>query len=251
VRYKGKSLAHIAENEIGRRAGTVASFDRMLVDGPLTALFAGFLLYCEEKRWSRVWVLAMLAALTRETGLLLVAALVTDRLLHRDWRRAAWFASSGIPAIAWYGYLAARLPPDGPALMFGIPAWGILRRLLWFRPFPDPLVQLLMRVTDFLAVLGLAISIILAMRWLLERHLGPATLCIGFFAAVAVVLCSPSHMIEAFGFGRPVSPLLLWIMIEAVSRKMWVALGPPLLLSLSASLVFAKPFITVMKGVLR
>ena len=26
VRYKGKSLAHIAENEIGRRAGTVASF---------------------------------------------------------------------------------------------------------------------------------------------------------------------------------------------------------------------------------
>jgi len=69
---------------------TLASFDRMLVDGPLTALFAGFLLYCEEERWGGVWVLAMLAALTRETGLLLGAALVTDRLWHRDWRRAAW-----------------------------------------------------------------------------------------------------------------------------------------------------------------
>lgn len=69
---------------------TLASFDRMLVDGPLTALFAGFLLYCEEQRWTRIWVLAMLAALTRETGLLLVAALVTDRLWHHDWRRAAW-----------------------------------------------------------------------------------------------------------------------------------------------------------------
>ena len=76
---------------------TLASFDRMLVDGPLLALFAGFLLYCEEERWKRVWVLAMLAALTRETGLLLGAALVTDRLLDRDWRRAAWFASSGVP----------------------------------------------------------------------------------------------------------------------------------------------------------
>ena len=41
---------------------TLASFDRMLTDGPLTALFAGFLLYCEEQRWTRVWVLALLAA---------------------------------------------------------------------------------------------------------------------------------------------------------------------------------------------
>ena len=230
---------------------TLASFDRMLVDGPLTALFAGFLLYCEEERWGRVWVLAMLAALTRETGLLLSAALVTDRLWHRDWRRAAWFASSGIPAVAWYGYIATRLPPDGPVPILAVPAWGLLRRLLWFRPYPDPHLQLLLRVTDFLAVLGLALSVVLAVRWLLERRVGPVTLCVGFFAALALVLGAPGHMIDAFGFARPVSPLLLWIMIEAVSRKMWVALTPPLLLSLSASLVFAKPFITVMKGVLR
>ena len=229
---------------------TLTSFDCMLTDGPLTALFAGFLLYCEEQRWTRVWALALLAALTRETGLLLVAALVVDRLLRRDWRQAVWFASSGIPAIAWYGYLAARLPPDGPALMFGIPVWGILRRLFWFRPSPDPLVQLLMRITDFLAVLGLAISMILAVRWLLERRLAPATLCVGFFAALAVVLCSPSHMIEAFGFGRPVSPLLLWVMIEAVSRKKWIALAPPLLVSLSVSVAFARPFLTVMQSLL-
>jgi hypothetical protein len=45
-------------------AGTLASVDRMLVDGPLAAIFAGFLLYCDEKRWDRVWILAMLAALT-------------------------------------------------------------------------------------------------------------------------------------------------------------------------------------------
>jgi len=77
----------------------------MLCDGPLVALFAAFVLYCEEERWSRVWVLAMLAALTRETGMLLTAALVTDRLWRRDWRRAVWFAASGIPAAAWYARL--------------------------------------------------------------------------------------------------------------------------------------------------
>jgi hypothetical protein len=229
---------------------TLASFDRMLVDGPLAALFAGFLLYCEEERWLRVWVLAMLAALTRETGLLLGAALVTDGLLHRDWRRAAWFASSAVPAAAWFGYLATRLPHDQPVSVLAVPAWGLLRRLLWFRPYPDPRLQLLLQVTDFLAVLGLAIGIILAVRWLLEHRLGPVTLCVGLFAALALVLGAPAHMIDAFGFARPVSPLLLWIMIEAVSRKTWYAMAPPLLVSLSVSLVFATPLVTVIKGLL-
>jgi hypothetical protein len=44
------------------------------------------------------------------------------------------------------------------------------------------------------------------------------------------------------------SPLLLWIMIEPVSRKTWPALAPPLLVSLSVSLVFARPFVQVMQG---
>jgi hypothetical protein len=99
-------------------------------------------------------------------------------------------------------------------------------------------------------VLGLALSVILAVRWLLERRFGPVTLCVGFFAALALVLGAPGHMIDAFGFARPVSPLLLWIMIEAVSRKTWSAMAPPLLVSLSVSLVFAKPFVAVVEGVL-
>jgi hypothetical protein len=229
---------------------TLASFDRMLVDGPLTALFAGFLLYCEEERWKHVWVMAMLAALTRETGLLLSAALVTDRLLHRDWRRAAWFATSGIPAVVWYEYLATRLPHDAPVAILAFPLWGLLRRLLWFRTYPDPGVQMLLRITDFLAVIGLVISVVLAVHWLIERRSGPVTLCVGFFAALALVLGAPSHMIDAFGFARPISPLLMWIMIEAVSRQTLVAVVPPLLVSLSVSLVFVNPFIMVFKGVL-
>jgi len=74
------------------------------------------------------------------------------------------------------------------------------------------------------------------------------TLCVGFFAGLALML-GAEPMVEAYGFGRPVSPLLLWIMIEAVSRKEWQALTPPLLVTLSVSLAFARPFIEIAKGV--
>jgi hypothetical protein len=227
----------------------MASFDRMLVDGPLTALFAGFLLYCEEERWHRVWVVAMLAALTRDTGLLLVVALVTDRLWHRDWRRAAWFAVSAVPAVAWYAYLAATLPPDEPVTILAIPVWGLVRRLLWLRAYPDPRVQLLLRVTDFLAVLGLAASIIVAACWLRKNRFGPVTVSVALFAVLALVLGAPGHMQDAFGFARPVSPLLLWVTIEAVSRKAWAAMLPPLLVGLSVGLAFARPFAAIVKGI--
>jgi hypothetical protein len=39
-------------------------------------------------------------------------------------------------------------------------------------------------------------------------------------------------------------------MIEAASGKMWYAMAPPLLVSLSVSLVFASPLVTVVKGLL-
>jgi hypothetical protein len=146
--------------------------------------------------------------------------------------------------------VAARLPHDPPVEVLPVPVWGVLRRMLWLRPYPDPHLQLLLRVTDFLAVAGLVLSIVLAVRWLLQHRRGPMTLCIGLFAALVLVLGAPGEMRDAFGFGRPISPLLLWVAIEAVSRRAWSALAPPLLVSLSVSLVFAKPLAAVAKGLL-
>lgn len=229
--------------------GTMASFDRMLLDGPLTALFAGFILYSEEQRRNRVWWLAMLAALTRETGLVLIAALVIHQLSRRDWRRAAWFASSAGPVLAWYAYLATRLPHTTLHVL-AFPAWGLVQRLLVFRSFPDPRVQWLVRVTDVLAVLGLGLSTALAVYWIQKRGWTAVTISVAFFAALALMLGSPVYMIEAYGFGRAVSPLLLWVIIEAVSSHQWTALAPPLLVSLSVSVAFASPLVTVMKALL-
>jgi len=230
---------------------TLASFDRMLVDGALTALFAGFWLNCEEEKWGRVWVIAMLASLTRETGLFLPAALIVDQLLRRNWRRAAWFASSSLPALIWYGYLAEVLPRDGAYSVLTFPAWALLRRLFWLRPIAllDPRGRALVFVTDFLAVLGLIVSLVLAAIWLSKCRRGPVTLCVGFFAALTLIL-GAHIMIEPFAFGRPTSPLLLWLLVEAVSSQAWIALAPPLLVSLGVGVVFISPLWTVVKGVL-
>jgi hypothetical protein len=130
------------------------------------------------------------------------------------------------------------------------PAWGLLQRLFVFRVFPDPRVQLLVRITDVLALLGLALSIVLAAFWIQKRGRTPVTLAVGCFSALALVLGSPAHMIEAYGFARPVSPMLLWIMVEAVSSSQWIALAPPLLVSLSVSVAFGSPLATVIKGLL-
>lgn len=230
---------------------TMASFDRMLVDGPLLALFAGFLLYSEEQRPGRVWVVAMLAALTRETGLLFGGARVAAHLLRREWRRAGWFALSAAPAAIWYAYVALRLPRDKPIWILAPPVWGLVRRLFWLRPYPDPGLRLLLHVTDVLAVLGLMASIVIAVWWLTRMPVTPVTLCVAVFTGLGLVLGAPAHMIDAFGFARPVSPLLLWVMIEAVSRRKWGALVPPLLVSLSVALVFANPAITILRGLLQ
>jgi hypothetical protein len=229
---------------------TLTSFDRMLVDGPLAAWFAGFLLYVEERRWARVWLVAAAAALTRDTGLLLIAALVIDRVLQSDWRRAMLDASSAVPAAAWYAYLAAVLPRDAPVSIFSPPILGWVGRLLWLRPYPDPRVQLLLRVTDVLAVLGLGASIFIAAWWIRKGRPDPGSLAVGLFALLGLVLGAPAHMIDSFGFARPVSPLLLWVMLEAVSRKVWGALAPPLLVSVSVGLIVVKPIASIASGVL-
>jgi hypothetical protein len=229
---------------------SLASIDRMLVDAPLTALFAGFLLYCEEERWTRVWVLAALAGLTRETGLLMPAALVADRVLRRDWRGAIRFGACAVPALGWYAFLATRVPSDGPHSVIGIPGWNLVARLLIFRTYFNPSGQIVLRTLDFLAVAGLIGCLILAAIWLAKRPPTPAAICVALYACLALVL-GPPVMIDPFGFGRLISPLLVWVMMEAVARKKWAALAPPLLISLNVSLVFARPMIDMAHALLR
>ncbi len=171
---------------------------------------------------------------------------MADRVLCRDWRDAARYGVCVVPSLAWYAVLMAKLPPARPVHELGFPLWAILQRLLIFRPYPDPVGQLVLRLTDFLAVAGLIASLILAALWLRKLRGGPVEICVALYGCFALVLGTPV-MADPFAFGRVISPLLLWILIEAIARKDWSALAPPLLISLNVAMVFVRPLAALLK----
>jgi hypothetical protein len=178
------------------------------------------------------------------------AAVVAYRLLRRDWRGSAGFAACAVPSLVWYAFLAARLRSSGPRMEIGIPAWSLVERLFIFRTYADPAGQMVLRTLDFLAVAGLIACLILAAIWLRKLTPAPATICVTLYTCLALILGAPV-MMDPFAFGRVISPLAVWVMIEAVSRRKWAALAPPLLISLNVSLVFAKPAVAIAHALLR
>ena len=220
---------------------TLTSVDRMLVDATLTALFAGFLVAAEQGAQRRLFFLCMLACLTRETGFLMAGACVLYWLMHRRYRAAAGFAAATVPAVAWYGFVALNSAPSHASSIVTYPLVGILRRLFTIRSYADPILGSTLQVTDALAVLGLLASFALAGYWCWRRKLEPEQVCICLFLGLGLVLGSPEHMTEAVGYGRPVSPLLLFVLLQAIRAGTWFAMAPPMLVTLSAGMYLLSP----------
>src|SRR5580658_3341998 len=86
----------------------VTSLDRLTVDLSMTALAMGFAYYAKiESRW-RLYAVLVLAGLSRETGLILIAAYCLSRLVQRRFLAAVLFSTAGLPTIAWYMYVHSR-----------------------------------------------------------------------------------------------------------------------------------------------
>lgn len=227
----------------------LTSMDRMLLDGTLTAVFAGFLVAVRERSWRGLYFLCMIACLVRETGLLIAVACVLHWILERRYAYAARFATAMIPALAWYAFVAAHTRPSHASEIMTYPLVGILRRLFTIRPLGDPgFVTTVIHVTDTLAILGLIGSLVLAAIWAWRRQAGPARIAVLLFLALGLVLGSPSHMFEAYGYGRPVSPLLLFVLLEGIVTRLWAAMLAPLLVAMSVGLFFISPLSRILRG---
>lgn len=209
---------------------TLASVDRMLVDATLCMEFAAYLVLRERSSTVAVWLVCALAALTRETGLFLVAAATWEALRDRRWRRAVAHAAAAIPAAAWLLFVAHRTGPSSAPAIFARPVVGLVERLLVQRELPGepPWIAAAVHTLDVLSVLGLILSIAIAAAWLRSERAPGVTAAVGLFCALGLAAGHPSHLIEAFGFGRPVSPLLLWVTLVAIARRAWWALPAPL-----------------------
>ena len=62
------------------------SIDRLLADSGLAALAVGFVLYARTNRWAAGWLICVLATLTRDTGLVLSAAMILYFVWEGRWR---------------------------------------------------------------------------------------------------------------------------------------------------------------------
>lgn len=227
---------------------TLASFDRLLIDSGLTALFAGFVLYVERGEWRKAWVICLLGPLARETGLFLPAGAVVYWLYRRQWAKAAAFCAAVLPAALWAAFVWVR---TGPSLAHGIITWpglGIVRRLFLVRPYPDPFVQAVLNVAGLASIVGLIASLVFAAWWLRRSEFDAVAVAVALFFVLALILGSPNHMAEAYGYARPISPLLLWVMWRAVLGRVWVALAAPLAVSASVALYVIGPVVSVLRG---
>ncbi len=191
--------------------GTIASLDRMVLDGPLTALAAGFALYSNRgSLWKLVPVLVA-APLVRETGLLLIAASAGFELWRRRWRRCGFLACTALPALAWYAFVHAKTASPG-ALLVSVPLLGLIQRLSAPVSYPfGPPAATVAAVLDWLAIAGAltALALAAACVW---KHRNPTAWSVGLFALLVTTL-KVYFWLDIYGHSRIVSPLLALLVL--------------------------------------
>lgn len=130
--------------------GVAVSLSRDLSEVVAVALVLVGILGWESGRWSRGSVSWTLAALARETTLVVPVAHLLVAVWQRDWRRARWLSLPPLTWLSWQALLTARWG-DVPVLSgrgnLGVPFQGLARTLVQ----TDSLAQLLLA----LAVLGM------------------------------------------------------------------------------------------------
>jgi hypothetical protein len=205
----------------------IVSMDRMAVDVALAAFAVAFALYSREgERDWKLYAVLLLGALVRDTGLLPVAAYCIWLLLRRRIGRATIFATAAIPALAWYQYINARLPPYVESSPFSWPFSGLLSRLLHPLPYAfSPAVDALVKSFDYLAIAGILLAFAMAFPLARKTGFNPRGWAMLLFVLLGVLL-RREQWLEITDIGRILSPLLVWLAVERQPSFRWLAWAP-------------------------
>jgi hypothetical protein len=228
----------------------LVSIDRMLLEGPLAALFMGFAVYTTTGEWRKVYVVSMLAFLTRETGVFLVAGAVLYFCLKKCWRAAAVFSLAALPALAWYVFVWRHTTASHAyEAVLQVPLWGVVRRLSLLPQAPgQPWIQVILQRLDDLALLGFLGCLLLACLWIRRDGPGPVPLTLALFVALGIVLGGRGQPVDAYGYARSVSPLAAYLLVRSAVAWNWRAALPPLALSVGIALFYISPLWRVLRG---
>jgi hypothetical protein len=187
----------------------LTSIDRTLTDGPLTALVVGFLWFAHERRWIPLWIVCALAALTRETGMGLAPAAALYFLWRRDIGRAAAFACSLAPALAWYWYCAQHTSASMEHLGFA-PFVGLVQRLLELSHYQLPhWIDLTVAFLDHLALIGVLMTYWAVWHRLRSRDTSLAAFALYVYAGLPAILRPGGDWYDGYAFGRTLGPFLI------------------------------------------
>jgi len=227
----------------------LVSIDRLTVDVALAALCVGYLYYARAgPSWERYTVLVA-AGLSRETGLLLVAACCGAALLRREWVRAAVFSTAALPALAWYLYVEAQAPAGASVSLSWIPFSGLLDRLLHPPSYPlaGPVLWLAHGL-DYLAVAAVWLALALVARLAFRQKPGPLEMSALLFALLALGLGPGDAWESVFSFGRTLTPLLLLLALEGLALGSWLALLPAAMVGPRILLQLAPQALGILRG---
>ncbi len=200
--------------------GVVVTLNRMTVDITEYACLAAALYFWRRGFWIGCWLAGAAAFLTRDLGLILIAALVGMSLLQRAWRRAALFATAAIPAALWILYVdhtiqSHHVAAHAPTLSL-IPIWAFRTPLLGaflaiVNPQNYPFAGWLKTATqclDGIAIAGVAMAALAAVAEVRRRPFPlEASLCI-LYAALFLMTSVRGFWIDTYSYPRAFSPLL-------------------------------------------
>jgi hypothetical protein len=232
---------------------TVVSIDRMTIDLTLAALTVGFAFYARLEETWKVWAVLCCAALTRETGILLLAGYVAYLLWRRRFAWAAFSATAATPVLAWYAYIHPRTIGDLFTGQHGHPLQRSVftpRLLLTIQyDLPDMLARTL-RTLDWLVIAGIVLAFVMTLWFALRRPHAPESFAGLMYALMLLPTVLLVSLHDPYTYPRIVSPLLVLVALQGISGKVRLGLLPLVLVLLRPAVQLGPQVLGVLRGLL-
>ena len=221
---------------------TLIGVNRLTIDIALAAFCLGYVVLLGSRRLAPMWFLLAAACLVRETGAILALAAAGAALWRKEWKKAGIFASSLLPALAWYVYtqltlrmtfLAGRTM-EVPSWVGNKPLLGILERMASPVPYPTypPEQVFFFQTLDRLVLIGVLMAIWFAISWWKDRKLDAVKLAALGFALVPLIVSTQGVWRDVNGYGRFLTPMWLMVGMRGAREGRWIYWLPMLLVDL-------------------
>ncbi|HEX4227114.1 MAG TPA: hypothetical protein VHZ07_00480 [Bryobacteraceae bacterium] len=238
---------------------TLISLQRMTVDVALTALCMGFVWYAGRNAFGPMFVIAVLAPLDRDTGLLLVVACCAHAVLARRWKWAVVYPTAIVPTLIWYRFVSVHsgiahvasplAPQEPPHWLFHHPFFGIVQGFWRIPHYPlGPLANRVAEATDIIAISAIILATILALWQARKSWKRPESIGALLFVLLVAAVSAPVYWKDINGYARTLAPLLLFVGLRYFRGATPLNWAPLLMVDARLSLEFGNQILSVLRG---